>query len=234
MTKTEYLNKLSAELAGLPAEVIRDMQGAYELRFIEGATLGRSEAEIVASLEDPKLVAARLKANVNFQQFKQEKTPRSLARMFFSFIGLGFFNLFMLIPATVFASLLFASFMVSTAMMVGGSAVTAAGLAGVGEVTINHSRHGRHHSVFSHRDSNEIHINGTSIELEEDSFGDNDDKRVMRFFINKEDRSPSAWKGVALMMTGIMLLLINLVVGKYTLIGIKRYAIMNYNILKGA
>lgn len=233
MTKTDYLNNLSNELAGLAPEVIRDMQSAYELRFIEGASLGRSEEEIIAGLEDPKLVAARLKANINFQQFKQEKTPRSLLRMFFSFIGLGIFNLFMLIPATAFASVLFACFMASTAMIVGGSAVTAASFAGVGEITVNHSHHGRHHSVLSHRDSDEIRINGTSVELEEDSFGDNDDKRVLRFFINKEDRTPSAWKGMALMMVGIMFLLLNLVIGKYTLIGIKRYAIMNYNILRG-
>lgn len=233
-SKNEYINNLKNELAGLAPEVIRDMVSAYELRFLEGSSLGRSEQEIIQTLDDPKLVAARLKANLHFEQFKAEKSPRSLARMFFSFIGLGIFNLFMLIPTTVFASLLFASFIASIGMVIGGSAVTAAGFSGVGQVTIHHPNHHAHKNISIHGDSDEIHINGANIQIEEDEKLSNEDKKVVNFFINKEDRSPSAWKGIGLMIFGILLFLMNLVIAKYSAIGLKRYAIMNYDILRNA
>jgi uncharacterized membrane protein len=233
MTKNEYLNNLKNELAGLDPEVVRDMQSAYELRFIEGASLGKSEDEICQTLEDPKLIAARLKANLHFQQFKAEKSPRSVARLIFSFIGLGMFNLFMLIPTTVFASLLLASFVTSLGLFIGGSAVTAAGFSGVGQVTVSHDRHGKNHHD-SKGERKEIHIDGTNITIEEDDKLSTDEKQVVNFFIDKEDRRPSVWKGITMTIFGILLFLMNLVVAKYSAIGVKRYAIMNYEILKNA
>ncbi len=233
MTKNEYLNNLKAELAGLNAEVVRDMVSAYEMRFIEGASLGKSEEEIIQTLEDPKLIAARLKTNLHFQQFKAEKSPRSFARLFFSFIGLGIFNFFMLIPTTVFASMLLASFVVSIGLTIGGSAVTAASFSGVGQVTINHHGHSKHHNI-SVGDNDEIHVNGTNITVEEDEKLSTPDKKVINFIINKEDRTPSAWKGITMMIFGILLFLMNLVITKYSALGLKRYAIMNYEILKNA
>jgi hypothetical protein len=64
------------------------------------------------------------------------KPARHLARTAASFIGLSIFNLFMVIPAMVYASLLASVYVTAFALYIGGVAVTASGLSGQNELAL--------------------------------------------------------------------------------------------------
>lgn len=245
MNKLEYMSALRTALAGLPQEVINDMISAYEMRFIEGASLGRSEEEIVQGLDAPNVVAARLRQSGSqpvgsmpaAAAAAPAKTGGSAPRLFFSFVGLSIFNCFMLIPAFVFVMLLFASYVCSMSFMVAGSALTAASMANVNTITLNGARHAmyRHHIRIDDDESAVIRIGNSGVEVSaSDNGGRSRIEKDIRLSIDDDGRAPSFWKGIALIAGGIFLFLLNLVVSKYSFLGLKRYAIMNYTILKNA
>lgn len=64
------------------------------------------------------------------------RRPRHALRTLASFMGLSIFNVFMVIPALVYASLLAAVYAAAFGFYIGGVAVTASGLAGQGEVAL--------------------------------------------------------------------------------------------------
>lgn len=64
------------------------------------------------------------------------RRPRHALRTLASFVGLSIFNVFMVIPALVYASLLAAVYAAAFGFYIGGVAVTASGLAGQGEVAL--------------------------------------------------------------------------------------------------
>lgn len=297
MNKLEYISALKAALAGLPPEVINDMISAYEMRFIEGASIGRSEQEICAGLDQPEVVAARLRqladaapaqtgasqdngsathtnhtnaGSAAFAAQAKTKLPGSGPRLFFSWVGLSLFNCFMLFPAFVFVMLLFASYMSSFAFLVGGSALTAASMANVNMVTLDgafknmHRRHikiedegeavvidtgkdGIHITdgkdaasadgvhvgkdgvhIVDGKDS--VHVSGGSVQVSSGGKVTDD----IRLDLNKGERVPAFFSGIGIILGGILLFLLNLVITKYSFIGLKRYAMLNYTILKNA
>jgi uncharacterized membrane protein len=294
MNKLEYISALKAALAGLPPEVINDMISAYEMRFIEGASIGRSEEEICAGLDQPEVVAARLRqsaaapaqhsagqdngsthpanhahaGSAAFAAQAKTKLPGSGPRLFFSWVGLSLFNCFMLFPAFMLVMLLFASYMSSFAFLVGGSALTAASMANVNMVTLDgafknmHSRHikiedegeavvidtgkdGIHigdgsdgkEAVHVTKDGvhivdgkDSVHVSGSGVKVSSGGKVTDD----IRLDLNKGERVPAFFSGIGLILGGILLFLLNLVVTKYSYIGLKRYAIFNYTILKNA
>src|SRR5213075_3285497 len=106
MSKNEYLDALKKALTGLPPDVAAKTMAYYEQRFIDSLAAGQTEAEITADLDEPRKIAMTLRANAHRSAFEQNRSPASLARMMVSFIGLGIFNLFMVVPAAVFSALL--------------------------------------------------------------------------------------------------------------------------------
>jgi uncharacterized membrane protein len=238
MNKADYLFTLKNALAGLAPEVITDILNGYEMRFIEGASLGRSEQEIVQTLDLPQVVAARFldhpypSAGVK-KTANTEKTPFITGTRFFSFIGLSFFNLFLIIPSIVFCALLFASYVSSLGFMIGGSAYTAASLAQVDQVVLNQPKSKQGSADASNNEQAIFDITSSGITINEDEV---DTRHTSGIHFGKRN-SPfqaSAWLGIGITLGGILLLLINLIVSKYSFIGVKRYLKLNYSILKGA
>lgn len=257
MNKLEYMVALKHALAGLPPEVVNDMLSAYEMRFIEGASLGRSEEEIAQGLDSPQAVAARLqqltRANEHVGQGNHGSAPAyspaaaakagaSGARLFFSFVGLSIFNLFMLLPAFLFAVMLFTSYVSSLGFLVAGSALTAASMANVNTITLDGARNAmhRHHIQIEDDESTVVRISNDGVQVDGEHIGGDTAstphklEKDIRVSIDHDDRVPSFWKGLGLILGGIFLFLLNLVVTKYSFLGLKQYAIMNYKILKNA
>lgn len=137
MNKQAYLDALQKALAGLPPATVARTMAYYEQHFIDGLVAGRSEQEIAEELGEPRKIAMALRANVHMDAAEQKKTPASLARMAVSLLGLTVFNLFMVVPAMVFASLLAAAFACAFAFYISGVAVTASGLAGTNELVLD-------------------------------------------------------------------------------------------------
>lgn len=137
MGKLEYLDALKRAMAGLPVEAQAKTLAYYEQRFVDGAAAGLSEEEVAKGLDDPKKIAMTLRANTHMRAFEEKKNPANFVRLMVAVLGLAIFNLFMVVPAIVYASLLATLYACGLALYLGGVAVTASGLAGASELVLD-------------------------------------------------------------------------------------------------
>ena len=258
MNKQDYLDALRRALAGLPPDLVAKTLDYYEQTFIEGAAAGRSEHEIAEDLGDPKKIALTLRGSTHRQAFEQKKTPVNLLRLLVSLVGLAIFNLFMVVPAAVYAALLAALYAVGLSFYLAGIAITASGLSGANELVLD----GPLRHVFMHDDDGgeggerretRITIGDTGIEVDHlpgpvktEPEAPSASSRVMERAealagggiristdMDRDARTTQAVFGMGMLLGGIAIFLLSLVVTRYTLIGIKRYIAMNVSLLKG-
>ncbi|UQV44133.1 DUF1700 domain-containing protein [Janthinobacterium lividum] len=255
MNKQDYLDSLRRALAGLPPDLVAKTLDYYEQTFIEGAAAGRSEHEIADDLGDPKKIALTLRSSTHRQAFEQKKTPVNLLRLLVSLVGLTIFNLFMVVPAAVYAALLAALYAVGLSFYLAGIAITASGLSGANELVLD----GPFRHIFvqddegGERRETRITIGDTGIEVDHlpspvkaESETPGASSRVMERAealagggiristdMDRDARTTQTIFGVGMLLGGIAIFLLSLVVTRYTLIGIKRYVAMNVSLLKG-
>ena len=141
MSKQQYLDALKQAMQGLPPETVAKTLAYYEQRFIDGLVAGKSEAEVYKELDEPRKIAMTLRASAHLNSFEQKKTPANLVRVMVSFVGLAIFNLFMVIPAMVYAAMLLAVYVSAFAFYIGGVALTASGLSGQNELSLEGPLH---------------------------------------------------------------------------------------------
>lgn len=165
MNKTAYMNALRQALDGLPASVIEDTMWEYERKFIDAMVAGKSEEEIAAGLPKPELLAAQKKASARYQALKSNFSLGNIAGLLVALIGLMIFNLFMLIPAMAYFSLLCSAYVVAMVMYVAGIGITAASISGVEQFSLDVPV-GRHH-VYHHNDSHRIHNHNVRVDVTE-------------------------------------------------------------------
>jgi uncharacterized membrane protein len=254
MGKQDYLDALAKAMAGLPPETAARTLAYYEQRFIDGLTVGRSEAEIAAELDEPRKIAMTLRANAHMAAMAPRKSPAGFVRTVFTFAGLAVFNLFMVVPAAVCAALLMALYISSASFYVSGIAVTSSGLAGANEIVLS----GPLHNIVEVTTDNEderhaqtrISIGDDGIHVEEEALSQApalsrsgrllDSAEAMadgsvRIEIDREGSSRAAQTtlGAGLILGGIALFLLSLVLTRYAALGLKRYVQMNYSLLRG-
>jgi uncharacterized membrane protein len=150
MGKLEYLDALKRALAGLPPELQAKTLAYYEQRFVDGLAAGRGETDIAREQGDPKKIAESLRANAHLSSFEQKRSPYNLVRLLVSALGLAVFNLFMVVPAIVYASLLATMYACALAFYVAGIAITASGLSGANELVFDGPLR---HFIASHNDA---------------------------------------------------------------------------------
>ena len=272
MGKLEFLDALKRAMTGLPPEAQAKTLAFYEQRFVDGVAAGRTEQDIASEQDDPKKIAMTLRASTHMQAFETKKNPANLLRMVVASLGLAIFNLFMVVPAMVYAALLATLYACGLAFYLAGAVITASGLSGANEIKlegplrnffvdtamfddkegsqtkVNISERGI--EIFSER-APETKAGSTTVTIGPDSNADddNDDKRSVRvikraesvasqgivFSTDTDDgsRATQTVFGLAMVLGGIVLLLVSLVVTRYTFIGLKRYIEMNFSLLKG-
>jgi len=139
MTRQEFLTKLRAGLAGMPASAI------------DGEAAGRSEQEVATALGDPTRLARELRAEQGLKAWQETRTPATAASAVFAVLGLGAVDFLFLFPILIgVASTLLGLYIadivciiVGGAMMVGGpfydgpGGVAALMLAGLGVISIS-------------------------------------------------------------------------------------------------
>jgi uncharacterized membrane protein len=257
MGKLEYLDALKRAMPGLAPDVQARTLAYYEQRFVDGVGAGRSEAEVAAELDDPKKIAMTLRANAHLGSFAQAKNPAGALRVLVSAAGLGIFNLFMIVPALVYAALLCALYVCALCFYLAGIATTASGLAGANElvldwpsrfVTIDEDKRGERQTRIVIGD-NSIQVRQDRPRPAPDADTDADapsDSRVLRGAeavadgklristdMDAESRTTQTLLGFGMVLGGIALCLASLVVTRYTWVGLKRYLQMNRALLKG-
>jgi uncharacterized membrane protein len=255
MNKQQYLDALKQAMTGLPPETVAKTLAYYEQRFIDGLTAGRSEMEIAQELDEPRKIAMTLRANVHMSAFEQRKNPANLARMLVSFIGLAIFNLFMVIPAMVYAALLFSMYASAFSFYIGGVAVTASALSGQNELALQ----GPLRQLVLRIDGDgsddpameaRMAISSMGVQLFKEpgkAASDNGnppklldraeavangDLHITSDFDNGS-RTTQGLVGMGLVLAGIAICLLSVVITRYTIVGIKRYAAMNISLLRG-
>lgn len=253
MSKLEYLDALKRALMGLPPETQARTLAWYEQRFVDGTVAGRREQDVADELGDPRQVAVTLRTSAHFDALKDKKPPSNVARTFLSGIGLLVFNLFMLIPAAVFASLLLSLYLSAFGVYVGGIAVTASGLAGSSELVLSApmskmviSNDGE---PMGSQTRVSIGSHGIQVFDEPGAAPDEPGERGSRVLRGAEavaerqiqittdldpgSRTTQVLLGATLIIGGIALFLLSLVFTRYTMVGIRRYVNMNLSLLKG-
>jgi uncharacterized membrane protein len=272
MGKLEYLDALKRAMLGLPPDVQAKTLAYYEQRFVDGIAAGRGEPDVARELDDPTKIAMTLRASAHLNAFAEKKNPPStfaetanpanVLRMMVSAVGLAIFNLFMLVPALVYATLVLCLYISALTFYLAGVATTASGLAGANElvldwpsrfVTIDDDGRGRQLRV-------NIGSNGIIVNEERPQVADplppedkaDPDSRLERSRavrsartladstlristdMDAESRTTQTLFGLGLVLGGIALFLLSLVVTRYSFVGLRRYVQMNKSLLKGS
>jgi|GEM_PF-1379276 len=165
MNKTAYMNALRLALEGLPASVIEETMWTYERKFVDALVAGQSEEEIAASLPKPELVAVQKKASSKYQALKSDFSLGNIAGLLVALIGLMIFNVFMLIPAITYFSLLCSAYILAMGMYVAGIGITAASISGVDQFTVELPT-GKHH-VHRHENRQRMKNNNVRVDITE-------------------------------------------------------------------
>jgi uncharacterized membrane protein len=137
MGKIDYLEALKRAMTGLPPEAQAKTLAFYEQRFVDGVAAGKTEQDVAAELDDPKKIAMTLRASTHMQAFETKKNPANLVRMVVAALGLAVFNLFMVVPAMVYAALLATMYVCGLSFYLAGSVITASGLSGANEIKLD-------------------------------------------------------------------------------------------------
>jgi len=282
MGKLEFLDALKRAMLGLPPDIQAKTLAYYEQRFVDGIAAGRGEPDVARELDDPTKIAMTLRASAHLNAFAKEKNPANavaekknpanafaerpnpanVLRVMVSAVGLAIFNLFMLVPALVYATLVLCLYLSALTFYVAGIATTASGLAGANElvldwpsrfVTIDDDGRGRQLRV-------NIGSNGIVVNEERPQVADplppedkaDPDSRLERSRalrsahaladstlristdMDAESRTTQTLFGLGLVFGGIALFLLSLVVTRYSFAGLRRYVQMNRSLLKGS
>jgi uncharacterized membrane protein len=282
MGKLEYLDALKRAMLGLPPDVQAKTLAYYEQRFVDGIAAGRGEPDVARELDDPTKIAMTLRASAHLSAFAEKKNPATASakektstnafaettnpanvlRVMVSAVGLAIFNLFMLVPALVYATLVLCLYISALTFYLAGVATTASGLAGANElvldwpsrfVTIDDDGRGRQLRV-------NIGSNGIIVNEERPQIADplppedkaDPDSRLERSRavrsartladstlristdMDAESRTTQTLFGLGLVLGGIALFLLSLVVTRWSFVGLRRYVQMNRSLLKGS
>ena len=128
MTRHDFIARLRAGLAGLPAEAIADLVADYETHFTDAAAAGRSETEVAAALGDPDRLARELRAEAGLRRWETERNPSAAANAVFAVLGLGAIDILILLPNLLWiGGTLLGLFIAAAACVIVGSMLMVAG-----------------------------------------------------------------------------------------------------------
>jgi len=119
VNKEQFLRRLDQSLKRLPADERRDIIQDFEEHFIFGLEEGKPEEEIAASLGSPDKIAKELLASYHLEKVEATATTGNMFRAVWAVIGLGFFNLVIVLgPFIALAGVVLAGWTSSVAFIV--------------------------------------------------------------------------------------------------------------------
>ncbi|MFT8322287.1 MAG: DUF1700 domain-containing protein [Bacillus sp. (in: firmicutes)] len=114
MNKDQFLKQLSADLNRLSHEERQDIIQDYEEHFLIGLEEGKTENEIAEALGSPQQIAKELLASYHLEKVESRATTGNMFRAIWAVIGLGFFNLVIVLgPFIALVSLIFSGWLMS-------------------------------------------------------------------------------------------------------------------------
>lgn len=119
MTKEQFLNKLKASLRGLSFNERQDILQDYEEHFALALEEGKSEEEVAEKLGTPSQIAKELLAAYHLEKVDHEMTTGNIIRAIWAVIGLGFFNLIIVLgPFIAVAAVIFSLWVVAASFII--------------------------------------------------------------------------------------------------------------------
>ena len=134
MTRDEFFMQLHEELAGLPRSEVNRIIEYYDEIFIGGLDDGKTEEEICLSLDNPKDIAGRVRAEIAFVRAEQQPSAKSMSTVLIVLLGILALPIGLPIAIAILAvvfSLLVTVVSVVFSLGVTGIALFVGGLAGV-------------------------------------------------------------------------------------------------------
>lgn len=104
--RVEFLATLRAGLRGAPQSAVDDIIADYTAHFDEGLAANRTEAEIVAALGEPLVLADEHRMALRIESFESAPSVRSGAQVLSGAVALGAVNTFLLCVAAPLIGLL--------------------------------------------------------------------------------------------------------------------------------
>jgi len=127
-----FLRRLRLELRGLPRATVDDILADYDGHFEAGLAAGRSEAEVVQRLGDPRRLGRELRAEAVMKRWEDERSFAAGLGVVVGVIGLAALDLFIVLPLLLaLGSVLFAVVMTGLVMFAFGCACLPIGLLGM-------------------------------------------------------------------------------------------------------
>ncbi len=124
MNKQDFISSLRKSLADMETEDINDIIYDYEEHFNIGLEAGQTEEEIALKLGNPTNIARQYRADYMVKQAEQHKSTANIVRAVLAILGLGLFNLIIVLgPFIAVAAFLISLFAVSLSMVVAGIGV---------------------------------------------------------------------------------------------------------------
>ena len=247
MTKLEFLAAFRLACDALPAELVEAAVADYERQFTDQLLAGLSEPVIVERWGTPQHAALKLKLGTFNGNLKQAVTAEKVARVGFSGAGLALLDLFLLIPASVYFSVLGAFYLAAGAVYLSGIFISASSLAGVNYIDIPA------HTIlnqFTMKGSTNISLGTIDIEpafigVEADTAQSEPDQtgsathpshfmRDRGFHIATHINHSTIWKGLSTTVAGMLLLVLCLLATRFTFRQLKRFAGWHCTVLKNA
>lgn len=93
MNKEQFLTELDVALKYISAEERQDILQDFEEHFAVGREEGKTEEEIAAGLGSPQQIAKEMLASYHIEKVETTATTGNVFRAVWAVIGLGFFNL---------------------------------------------------------------------------------------------------------------------------------------------
>lgn len=119
MNENQFLSELEHYLKKVPKEERHDMVQDYKEHFMMGKEDGKSEEEIASALGSPQKIAKELLATYHLEKAKSDTTTRNVLRAVWAGVGIGFFNLIIVLgPFVALAALVISGWVVAGAFVV--------------------------------------------------------------------------------------------------------------------
>jgi len=119
MNKRQFLDELDVALIPLNSEERSNILRDFEEHFSIGELNGDSEDKIAASLGSPQKIAKELLATYHIEKVETVTTTGNMMRSIWAVIGLGFFNLMIVLaPFIALIGIVFSGWLVSVIFII--------------------------------------------------------------------------------------------------------------------
>jgi uncharacterized membrane protein len=243
MNKTDYMNRLKAEMNGFPGHLIEESLWTYEAKFVDGLQRGMTEEAICLSLPSPMSVAEQVRKQFELQQLKNKLSPSNILRFIFTFLGLMILNIFMLIPSIIFSALNLISYISSAALYTVGIFMAAISLSGISVLDMDVPNPVREHQIAKYGQSypqSSVVIRVTPMGLismnartQEIIHVGNEQLNRAHVQVRNETTPAQTWIGALIVLAGIAFSLISLMLTRFGFMLLKTYLRWNLNCLLG-